>query len=833
MNVGTRRCSTDGQPMAARQRAHLLRRSLCLLVVPLALLGMLSCDETSAPSPEETRRVVREQIRRIRAIFGPSARISPSLLSAAGTSVAETGALALATEPVEIPFAERAADCSLTETFVDETLATVVRAVPGLHLRLHESARLASPAGLFPNGCADPELGIASTSAVIAGRRAGGNYFGAAVTENGIVHVLASRGRTSIVDVKEIVARPPSSSYDLESLVAADLNADGIRDLVVALADFSVANGTGQVAVLRGKGKGKFAAPVFLALPFPARGVTVADLTGDGKPDIAAVGLPSSGSGVASFRNLGGTTFTAAMLAPAGASGSRVIADDFDGDDDLDLATSTGQWLRGKGDGTFFAPVATGWTGSTLASGDFDGDGVPDVAVAGLGFRTQVGVYRGLGTGQFVPGDRYVGILDPDAIAVSEIDGDGNLDIVLGLASGGLYAPTPASGGITGFLLGRGDGTFAGAPVRKGVIATVADFDGDGRADILTAEDDGTTRFRLFRAAKKKLAFKDPVEFDESFIAKDVVAGTLDANASPDFVALARGVSVSDPGTLHVRLRQGDGFGASADETLPFKPTPGAARSMALADFNGDGKLDLALIGTLVSGGGARPGVLVVKLGNGNGTFGVASTIATNLLNPVSLVAARLDGPADPVDLVLIEQGEPFAFPVVAGSAQVYAGNGNGTFAATPVVLSNVASPDALAVADLNGDGRRDVIVAGVDGTSGNTLQASLRRPNGGFKAPLVRTLVQFATTGIAVDDLDRDGLPDAVLTGCCGVAFTSTLFGKGNGKFTDEAFSALEIAGTRPQLVDLDDDERPELLLGLQDDGGIALLRNLRDPAP
>ena len=810
--------------------AHDLRRIFCLLAVPFGLLGLVACGESGAPSPEETRRVAAEQIRRIRAYFGPRGETSPEVAPAQEGSLRAASAAVQVSAPLQIPFAERASDCSLTETFVDDTTMTVARSVPGLHLRLHDGARLASAAGAFPNGCTDPVLGIASTSAVIVGRRAGGNYVGATVSENGILQVLASQNRTSAVDVKQIVARPQGSSYDLESLVAADVNADGTLDLVVALADFSVANGTGQVAVLRGKGKGKFATPTFLALPFPARGVTVADLTGDGKPDIVAVGQPGTGSGVASFENLGAMSFAGAVLAPNGSKGSRVIADDFDGDDELDLATSTGQWLRGKGDGTFFAPVATGWTGLTLASGDFDGDGVPDVAVAGSAFRTQVALYRGLGTGQFEPGEQYAGTLDPDSIAVSEIDGDGNLDIVLGLASGGLYAPTPASGGVTGFLLGRGDGTFAGAPVRKGVLASVADFDADGRDDLLTADDSGTTRFRLFRAAKKPFAFKDPVEFDESFIAKDLVTGTLDANASPDFVAFARGVSVSDPGTLHVRLRQGDGFAVGSDEMLTVKPTAGADRSMALADFDGDGKLDLALIGTLLSGGGARPGVLLVKLGNGDGTFGAASTIATDLLQPVSLVATRLDGAGDPVDLVLIERGDPFAFPSVAGSTRVYSGNGNGTFAASPFVLTNVANPDALAVADLDADGRRDVLVAGVDGADGNTLQASLRRANGTFRKPKVRKLVQFATTGIAIDDLDRDGKRDAVLTGCCGVAFTGTLLGKGDGRFTDEAFSPVEIAGSRPDLRDLDGDERPDLLLSLQDRAGIALLRNLAD---
>jgi len=816
--------------IAQRQAAWSRRsRILRLLVIVLVLaVGLVHCSGGADEDEKERIAAVRDTSDRV--FLGPGSPVGPAVGTSAAVSVSSTATVSAA-GAILMPLAEREADCSLTETLVDEQAHTVTRRDPGLHLRLHARSGLATTPGVFPAGCSDPLLGVASTIVVVAGRRPNGDVFGATTVaaDVGSLQALDTRNRATLRELQQIAVRPAGTEYELESLATANLVGDANQDLVVALADFSVANGTGRVAVLRGKGKGKFGNPQLLALPFPARGVTIADFTGDGLLDVAAVGQPSSGSGVATFRNLGDGSFAAAVVAPGSSSGRRIIAADLDGDEELDLATSGGQWLRGKGDGTFFAPVATGWQGQTLASGDFDGDDVLDVAVGGIDGGTQVAVFRGLGGGAFERGETYAGTLDPDSLAVSEIDGDGNLDLVIGIASGGLYGPTDGSGSITSFLLGRGDGTFAGVPVRHGVLAVVADFDDDGRKDLLTAEDAGDTRFRLFRGKKQRLRFKAPVEFDEDFAIADLAVGKLDANTSPDFVAISRGASVSDPGSLHVRLRQGSSFVEGDDVTLSIAPPAGVARSIALGDVNRDGSLDVVAIGSLAGPMLERPGVVLLLLGLGDGTLGPPSTIATNLLNPISIVATNLDTTSDEIDLVVLEGGDPFSFPTKPGSVRVYAGNGDGTFVTPPVVLDDVANPDAVAVGDVNGDGLRDVLIAGRDGASGNTLQVRLRRTSGRFAPPQVKPLVQFATTGIAVGELDGDGKADAVLSGCCGVAFTSYLLGKGNGKFDPEVFVPIEVAGSRPELVNLDGDGRPELLLSLQARAGIALLRNMR----
>ena len=87
-------------------------------------------------------------------------------------------------------------------------------------------------------------LGIASTLVVVAGRRASGDLFGATTVADdvGSLQALDTLGRTTLRELQQIAVRPAGTEYELESLATANLVGDAKQDLVVALADFSVAN---------------------------------------------------------------------------------------------------------------------------------------------------------------------------------------------------------------------------------------------------------------------------------------------------------------------------------------------------------------------------------------------------------------------------------------------------------------------------------------------------------------------------------------------------------------------------------------------------------------
>jgi hypothetical protein len=271
-------------------------------------------------------------------------------------------------------------------------------------------------------------------------------------------------------------------------------------------------------------------------------------------------------------------------------------------------------------------------------------------------------------------------------VAIADFNGDGIPDIV--------SAP---HGGIA-ISLGNGDGTFA-APLVPNVDSGdgidafgVGDFNGDGITDLLVVDE--------------------------------------------------------DTGKLTVLLGKGDGTFV-AGQTLSFRTT-----SIAIADFNGDGKLDLALAGSSQT---------AILLGNGDGTF----TAAPNppQIGTSQLVAADFNGDGE-LDLAL------------AGSSQttILLGNGDGTFTAAPNPPQIGTSQ--LVAADFNGDGKIDLAAVGVSvtilaGNGDGTFTAASTLPTGSDA---------FA---LAVGDFNGDGKADLAVAGSNYPSETVTIFeGIGDGTF-------------------------------------------------
>jgi hypothetical protein len=179
--------------------------------------------------------------------------------------------------------------------------------------------------------------------------------------------------------------------------------------------------------------------------------------------------------------------------------------------------------------------------------------------------------------------------------------------------------------------------------------------------------------------------------------------GDLNGDGKPDIVTAAGSPAGGD--NLSVFLNKGDGtFSAGPTTSIGTVTT-----TLALADFNRDGKLDLAF-------GDAYDTFVNVLLGKGDGTFGPPARFATDTSNSTSfitgLAATDLNGDGIP-DLAVTNTN--------AGSLSVLLGKGDGTFA--PAVVNSAPSgarlnPAQLAVADINGDGRPDVTVAGLLGVN-------------------------------------------------------------------------------------------------------------------
>jgi large repetitive protein len=219
--------------------------------------------------------------------------------------------------------------------------------------------------------------------------------------------------------------------------------------------------------------------------------------------------------------------------------------------------------------------------------------------------------------------------------------------------------------------------------------------------------------------------------------------------------------------TVGVFLGNGDGtFKAMSSISVACNPV-----RVAVGDFNGDGKPDLA-----VSAPGCSPGTngVAILLGNGDGTFTAKGTLISTLANPESAVVGDFNGDGK-LDLAVVDRGAS------TDSVFFFFGNGDGTFH-TPVSVSLgvLAAANQIVAADFNKDGHLDVAVSEINGSN---LVVILGNGNGTFQAPRTVALPGQGW-GVAVGDFNGDGIPDLVATSPA-IGGVSVFLGKGDGNFT------------------------------------------------
>ncbi|HVK07973.1 MAG TPA: VCBS repeat-containing protein [Gemmataceae bacterium] len=641
-------------------------------------------------------------------------------------------------------------------------------------------------------------------------------------------------------------------------ITAADLNADGNADLVTA-------NKTDHsVTVLLGNGNGTFQAPARFTFASGTGPVAVAvgDLNGDDDLDLAVAG---NGSNVVRVLTGDGSgqAFTEAPVVTVNTNPTSVALADFNGDSQLDIATVSGGFGHlninlNTGGGTF-GPTAnfeTGFCANAVTTGDFNHDGKADVAVACV-FPSGdgVSVLIGTGDGTFVtrpnlPGapvpyvNYNAGNQTPGYITTGDLDGDGNLDLVTAnYASTGQFANNSIS-----LLPGRPDGTFGKARVYYGGAApksvVVGDFDGDGNADVVSADsdqDDGTISMLRGRGdgtlrAAEGLPVSQPgpavpadyngdgradlavVTSEGLYKGLTVFPGLGDGLFGPGVqtpaVAMAGAATAADfngdgnpdlavTGSAGVSILLNDGTGTFAP---PVAYAAGGINNwVSTGDFNGDGAVDLAV--------GYSNGMSVL-LGNGNGTFAAATPVTAG--GGVNYIAVDdLNGDTVP-DLAVVNTSD----------VTVVFGNGNGTFGA-PMTLA-AGTPDSVSTGDFNGDGAPDLVATSFipPGGGGSAILVWLNDGAGGFGTPTKYLTDGFGSNpiGSAVGDFDQDGHLDIVAAN--NFADTLSLFtGTGTGSFNSQV---TMVVGDRPTWVapaDFTGDGRSDLVVVNSNSGTVTVL--------
>jgi hypothetical protein len=296
------------------------------------------------------------------------------------------------------------------------------------------------------------------------------------------------------------------------SVAVEDFRGDGKLDIVVANQSSCGTCAAGLVGVLLGNGDGTFQTAVtYGSGGNTAQGVAVADMNGDGKPDILVANQIScdacTDGGVGVLLGNGDGTFqTAVTYDSGGNTADSVAVADANGDGKLDLVvanadSNTVGVLLGNGDGTFQTAVTYGSGGSgvySVAVEDFRGDGKLDIVVANCGISScsnvqdgSVGVLLGNGDGTFQTAVTYgSGGIETFSVSVGDFNGDGKPDIVV--TNCGSSNCSGVQTGIVGVLLGNGDGTFQtavtyGSGGEQPYSVAVGDFNGDGKPDLVVA----------------------------------------------------------------------------------------------------------------------------------------------------------------------------------------------------------------------------------------------------------------------------------------------------------------------------------------------------------
>jgi uncharacterized protein (TIGR03437 family) len=630
---------------------------------------------------------------------------------------------------------------------------------------------------------------------VPAGFMAGGIFVGQPATTSLLVAIPNSNGTRKSLTFYSV----PSGA---QSILTGDFNKDGKLDVVV----IGSSNSDG-IAVYLGKGDGTLQSPNFFSGHEATIQAVAYDFNGDGTLDLAVVnGLSND---VSILLGKGDGTFAAAANYPAGVTGAgQIVVGDFNGDGHEDLAVSGASSisvLLNSGHGTFGAAINTPGafnyiTG--LAAGDFNNDHKLDLAVTDSGGGT-LAIFLGDGAGKFPTEHDYLAGSEPLGLFAMDLDGDGNLDVVIASGHPDLLIPNENSQFIVAFL-GNGDGTLIGPPAyhagsSPNAIA-VADFNGDGHPDIASAAGQLTSGGQLWIGLAGQLPVS--INLGSSVSASGVAAADVNGDGKPDIV-----VGDANGSGVYVLLGKGDGTFQA-----PVKySTGGAVNSVTIADFNGDGKPDIAFCGYT----NALPpvGAAGILFGNGDGSFQAVSALTGFGSAPGSLAVGDFNNDGKP-DLAIVDQG----YRNLTGGVNVYLNKGGGTFQ-TPASYTVGQYPVYIAAANVNGGQVSDLLVSTQDPNYNTNSQwdvaVLLANGDGTFKSPSYLA-TQTNPNAIAIADLNGDGKPDLAIGHCCDGSSITYLLGNGDGTFQAEAAVPTQVEATALVAANLTGKKGADLIAGI-----------------
>ncbi len=357
---------------------------------------------------------------------------------------------------------------------------------------------------------------------------------------------------------------------------------------------------------------------------------------------------------------------------------------------------------------------ATGVNPYLIALGDLDGDGKPDMVITNLGSNT-MSVYQNTSTGGIISFAARVDIATgshPFGVAISDLDGDGKLDVVAVNQYDNtisVYRNTSASGVISfdthvDFSTGIGPQYVA-----------IGDLDGDGKPDIVVTDND-VNKVSVIQntSTPGTTSFSTNVDFSTGLMPVAVAIADLDGDGKPDIVIPSSYDSVV---SIYLNTSVTGAISSSSFATPVTMPGGDAAFGVAVGDLDGDGKPDIGITNYL------SDNISIYRNTSSVGTLSFSPRV--NFVvdsGPCSIKMGDINGDGKP-DLAVVNyhSNTVSVFRNTATSGSITT-----TSFAAKIDFATGAMPYALAIGDLNGDGKPELIVTN-DGDS--TVSVLLNDP--------------------------------------------------------------------------------------------------------